>query len=122
MKFLQKVTLKEESGRIRTILQILMTERKNMKQAVAQHGLATRIQWYDENLDHAGQSEKNIILTNFGYGRKIESNFHQKKKQVLNEPIRISNPDLEYAYGQTKLSEETRRQCFFALPGGCLNG
>ena len=54
-----------------------------MKQAVAQHGLATRIHWYDEKLDHAGQSEKNIILTKFGYGRKIESNFHQKKKTSI---------------------------------------
>ena len=30
----------------------------------------------------------------------------------------ISNIDFDYAYGQMKLSEETSRQCVFALTGG----
>ena len=34
----------------------------------------------------------------------------------------ISKNDLDYAYGQMKLSEETSRQCVFALTGGKLSG
>ena len=34
----------------------------------------------------------------------------------------ISKIDLDYAYGQTKLSEETSRQCVFALTGGKFSG
>ena len=30
--------------------------------------------------------------------------------------------DLDYAYGQMKLSEETSRQCVFALTGGNFSG
>ena len=30
----------------------------------------------------------------------------------------ISQIDLDYAYGQMKISEETSRQCVFALTGG----
>ena len=32
--------------------------------------------------------------------------------------LMISKIDLDYAYGQMKLSEETSRQCVFAIPGG----
>ena len=35
--------------------------------------------------------------------------------RVQNEPVWISRTDLEYAYGQLKLFEETSRQCDFAL-------
>ena len=34
----------------------------------------------------------------------------------------ISKIDLEYAYGQMKLSEETSRQCIFAITGAKFNG
>ena len=34
----------------------------------------------------------------------------------------ISKLDLDYAYGQKKLSEETSRQCVFALTGGTFSG
>ena len=34
----------------------------------------------------------------------------------------ISNVDLDYAYGQMNLSEETRRQCVFAITGGKFSG
>ena len=34
----------------------------------------------------------------------------------------ISKEDLDYAHGQTKLSEETIRQCVFALTGGKFSG
>ena len=33
-----------------------------------------------------------------------------------------SKIDLDYAYGQMKLSEETSRQCVFALTGGKFSG
>ena len=33
-----------------------------------------------------------------------------------------SKIDLDYAYGQMKLSEETSRQCLFALTGGKFSG
>ena len=32
--------------------------------------------------------------------------------------LRISKIDLDYAYGQMKLSKETSRQCVFAITGG----
>ena len=34
----------------------------------------------------------------------------------------MSKTDLDYAYGQMKLSEETSRQCVFALTGGKFSG
>ena len=34
----------------------------------------------------------------------------------------ISKKDFDYAYGQMQLSEETRRQCVFALSGGKFSG
>ena len=34
----------------------------------------------------------------------------------------ISKKDLDYAHGQMRLSEETSRQCLFALTGGKLSG
>ena len=34
----------------------------------------------------------------------------------------ISKIDLDYAYGQMRLSEETSRRCVFALTGGKLSG
>ena len=34
----------------------------------------------------------------------------------------LSKIDLDYAYGQMKLSDETSRQCVFALTGGNLSG
>ena len=34
----------------------------------------------------------------------------------------MSKIDLDYAYGQIKLSEETSRQCVFALIGGNFSG
>ena len=34
----------------------------------------------------------------------------------------MSKIDLDYAYGQMKLSEETSRQCVFALTGGNFSG
>ena len=37
-----------------------------------------------------------------------------------NEPLWISETDLEYAYGQLKLSEETSKHCIFTITGGRL--
>ena len=36
--------------------------------------------------------------------------------------LRMSKIDLDYAYGQMMLSEETSRQCVFAITGGNLSG
>ena len=36
--------------------------------------------------------------------------------------LRISKVDLDYAYGQMMLSEETSRQCAFAITGGNFSG
>ena len=36
--------------------------------------------------------------------------------------LNISKIDLDYAYGQMKLSKETSRQCVFALTGGKFSG
>ena len=36
--------------------------------------------------------------------------------------LRISKIDLDYAYGQMKLSKETSRQCVFAITGGKFSG
>ena len=41
---------------------------------------------------------------------------------VLNGPLLISKTDLEYAYGQLTLSEETSKHCNFAKTGGNMNG
>ena len=50
-------------------------------------------------------------------------------KQILVEITRdrrkellMSKIDLDYAYGQMKLSKETSRQCVFAITGGKFNG
>ena len=37
-------------------------------------------------------------------------------------PLFLSKIDLEYAYGQMKSSDETSRQCVFALTGGIFSG
>ena len=37
-------------------------------------------------------------------------------------PLLISKLDLDYAYGQFKLSEETSKHCVFAITGGRVNG
>ena len=36
--------------------------------------------------------------------------------------LNISKIDLDYAYGQMKLSKETSRQCVFAITGGNFTG
>ena len=36
--------------------------------------------------------------------------------------LRMSKIDLDYAYGQMMLSEETSRQCVFAITGGNFSG
>ena len=38
------------------------------------------------------------------------------------EPLWISKTDLDYSYGQLKLSDETSKHCNFAITGGNLNG
>ena len=38
------------------------------------------------------------------------------------KPLWISKIDLDYAYGQLKLSEDTSRHCVFAITGGKFNG
>ena len=38
------------------------------------------------------------------------------------KPLWISKIDLDYAYGQLKLAEETSKHCVFALTGGKFNG
>ena len=43
-------------------------------------------------------------------------------KRLRNELLRISNIELYCAYSQLKLSEETSRQCIFALTGRNPNG
>ena len=42
--------------------------------------------------------------------------------KVQNEPLWKPKIHLEYAYDHLKLSEETSRQCKFAIPGGNMNG
>ena len=41
--------------------------------------------------------------------------------QAPNEPLCISKIDLEDAYGQKILSEETSKHCNFAITGGNMN-
>ena len=36
--------------------------------------------------------------------------------------LMISKVDLDYAYGQMRLSRETSRQCVFAITGGNFSG
>ena len=38
------------------------------------------------------------------------------------KPLLMSDTDLEYAYGQFQLSEETSKHCVFAITGGQFNG
>ena len=45
-----------------------------------------------------------------------------EKTRVQNESTPISKIHLKYAYGQLKLSEETSRQCNFAITGGKMSG
>ena len=42
--------------------------------------------------------------------------------RVQNEPVLILKIDLEYMYGNSKLTEETSRHCNFAIIGGNNNG
>ena len=44
------------------------------------------------------------------------------KLQETEQKLRISKIDLNYAYGQMKLSKETSRQCVFAITGGNFSG
>ena len=53
---------------------------------------------------------------------EILSHILTEISRVQNEPIWISRLDLEYAYGQLNLSEETSGQCNFAVTGGKLTG
>ena len=41
--------------------------------------------------------------------------------RLQNESLWISKIDLKYAYGQLKLSKETRRQCNLPKTGGNVN-
>ena len=57
--------------------------------------------------------------------RRNLSNMEQSLNQISNEipklqnePLWISKIDLQYAYGQLKLFEETSKQCNFAITGG----
>ena len=57
------------------------------------------------------------------------TNMEESLKEVSVEITRdrtvqlfISKVDLDYAYRQMKLSEETSRQCVFALTGGNFRG
>ena len=45
-----------------------------------------------------------------------------KITRVQNEPLWISKTDLEYTYGQLKLSDETSKRCNFAETGRIVNG
>ena len=45
-----------------------------------------------------------------------------EKTRVQNEHLKISKIDLDYAYGQWKLSKETMREDNFAITGGNKNG
>ena len=45
-----------------------------------------------------------------------------KLTRVQNEPMWIIKLDLQYAYGQLKLREETSRQGNYAVTGGSMNG
>ena len=45
-----------------------------------------------------------------------------EKTKVLNEPLWISKVDLKYTYGQLELSEETNKNCNFAIRAGRMNG
>ena len=56
-------------------------------------------------------------------------NMEELLNQILVEITRdrtlqlfMSKIDLDYAYGQMKLSEETSRQCAFVLTGGKFSG
>ena len=56
---------------------------------------------------------------------KMEELLKQISVEITRDRTRqlfMSKIDLDYAYGQMKLSEETSRQCIFALTGGKLSG
>ena len=42
--------------------------------------------------------------------------------KVENEPLQISKVDLDFAYGQLNLSDDTSGQCNFAITAGNMNG
>ena len=49
----------------------------------------------------------------------LEKLLNQSSAEITHDRTKI---DLDYAYGQIKLSEEASRQCGFALIGGKFNG
>ena len=55
----------------------------------------------------------------------MEDLLHQISVEITRDRTKqlfLSKIDLDYAYGQMKLSEETSRQCVFALTGGNFSG
>ena len=55
------------------------------------------------------------------HGRTAEPNFGGDNKNRTKE-LMMSKIDLDYAYGQMMLSEETSRQCLFAITRGNFSG
>ena len=53
---------------------------------------------------------------------KLLNQISSEITQAPNEPLCISKTDLEYAYGQLKLSKGTSKHCNFAITGGNNNG
>ena len=57
---------------------------------------------------------------------KMEELLNQISEEITRDDrtlqLFMSKIDLDYAYGQMKLSEETSRQCVFALTGGKFSG
>ena len=56
---------------------------------------------------------------------KMEELLNQISVEITKDQtkeLRISKIDLDYAYGQMMLSEETSRQCVFAITGGNFSG
>ena len=59
--------------------------------------------------------------TNAKYGRIL----NQISVEITRDrtmQVFISKTDLDYVYGQMKLSKGTSRQCVFATPGGKISG
>ena len=55
----------------------------------------------------------------------MEELFNQFSVEITRDrtaQLFISKIDLDYAYGQMKLSDETSRQCVFAITGGKFSG
>ena len=54
----------------------------------------------------------------------MEESISKKSAQITksNGEIRMSKIDLDYAYGQAKLSIEASRQCVFYINGGDFTG